>query len=234
MDCGLLSAGHAGQWYISDISITAYFKYILRSLNFQKKTGGTINKKTYVVVDIETTGLSPYFHKITEIAALKMRNHKILDEFHSLVNPKTHIPRFITNLTGINDEMVRDAPTINKVILHFNDFLSDKPFVAHNALFDFGFLDQASRKNLKTYMTNDVICTCILARRLLPDLPRKNMAYVCSHFNITNEKAHRAMGDAAATSKILSRFIRMLEEKGLKNYEDLLDIQAMRKKCMPI
>ncbi|MFH1316805.1 MAG: exonuclease domain-containing protein [Candidatus Woesearchaeota archaeon] len=212
------------------LSITIYFKYILHSLNFQKKNGDTINKKTYVVVDIETTGLSSHYHKITEIAAIKMRNHKKIDEFCTLVNPKVDIPRFITRLTGIDNELVQDAPKIDKVIPHFNEFLSDHPFVAHNAWFDYSFLDHATRKNLKTYLTNDVICTCKLARRLLPDLPRKNMAYVCSHFNITNKKAHRAMGDATATSKILSRFIRMLEERGLKEYEDILDVQARRRR----
>lgn len=187
-----------------------------------------INSKTYVIVDIETTGLSPYRHNITEIAALKMKKHRVVDEFITLVNPGCHVPSFITRLTGINDQMVRGAPPIRKVIPRFLSFLSDNPFVAHNAWFDHSFLDYAARKN-KKFITNDVICTCRLARRLLPDLPRKNLGTVCSHFNIINIKEHRARGDAHATTKIFSNFMKILEEKGVKNYEDLVRFQFRRR-----
>ena len=80
----------------------------------------------YTVLDIETTGLSKYYHKITEIAALKVKDKEIVDEFHTLINPKVLIPPFITRLTGIDNKMVKDAPSISKIMPHFIDFLKEE------------------------------------------------------------------------------------------------------------
>ncbi|MFW5977078.1 MAG: PolC-type DNA polymerase III, partial [Candidatus Nanoarchaeia archaeon] len=90
---------------------------------------------TFVVLDIETTGLSPYTHAITEIAAQKISRGEVVEQFQSLINPQTKIPRFITQLTGITDEMVQDAPLIKDVLLELKEFLADHPVVAHNASF---------------------------------------------------------------------------------------------------
>jgi len=94
----------------------------------------------YIVLDIETTGLSRYIHKITEIAAVKVKDNKIIEEYQTLVNPETKIPRFITRLTGIDNEMVKDAPTINEVMPGLLKFLGNHTIVAHNATFDYGFI----------------------------------------------------------------------------------------------
>jgi len=160
----------------------------------------------YVIVDIETTGLSARRHKITEIAALKYKNNKLIDEFVTLVNPECHIPSFITRLTGINDSMVEDAPTISRIIPDFHKFVSDIPFIAHNATFDFNFLDYAIQIYTQNKMSNDKICTARLARRLLPQLPSKRLGYICQHLDITNEAAHRAKGDALATAQVFNHF----------------------------
>jgi len=148
----------------------------------------------------------------------------VIDEFSTLVNPQYKIPRFITKLTGIDDEMVKDAPKASKSIPLFTNFLDDDPFVAHNAWFDYGFLNANSMKYEDRALTNDVICTCKLARRLLPDLPSKKLGCVCDHFNIKNERAHRAMGDAKATAMVLSKFMKMLDERGIKKHEELLGV----------
>ena len=95
---------------------------------------------TYVVVDIETTGLSKHHHKITEIAAAIVKNRKIKKEFQTLVNPQVKIPGFITKLTGIDNDMVRDAPTITKVMPAVVKFLGKNVFVAHNLLLTMGSL----------------------------------------------------------------------------------------------
>ena len=95
----------------------------------------------FTIVDIETTGLSAYYHKVTEIAALKYRNGKIVKEFSTLVNPEVSISRFITRLTGIDDGMVKDKPKIKEVIPKFYSFLGDSIFVAHAATFDYNFLN---------------------------------------------------------------------------------------------
>src|SRR3989338_1916169 len=150
----------------------------------------------YTVVDIETTGLSRSYHQITEIAALRMRNGRVVDSFESLVNPGVHIPSFITRLTGINNEMVRDAPRIERVLPGFVDFLGKDVFVAHNATFDYGFLEHNARRCGRE-LGNARLCTRKLAHRLFPDLERKRLVDLCSHLDVANLRAHRATGDGA-------------------------------------
>ena len=169
-------------------------------------------KESFVIVDIETTGLSRHRHQITEISAIKYQNGKIIDEFTTLINPETKIPRFITKLTGINNEMVKDAPKIHEIIQDFHDFTKDSHFVAHNATFDFNFLNHATKTHLDQELNNTIICTCKLARRLLPELSNKKLGTVCEHFEINNEQAHRARGDALATTQILSKFLDQAED----------------------
>ncbi len=176
---------------------------------------------TYVVVDIETTGLSKNYHKITEIAALNVKNGTIKKEFHTLVNPQVKIPSFITKLTGINNEMVKDAPTIGEVIPKFVKFSNNKIFVAHNAMFDYGFLSNAAMQQ-QLELKTETLCTRKLANRLLPDLASKRLGSLCEHFNIVNESEHRAMGDAKATVHVLNNFNSMLEQRGIKTPQDLL------------
>jgi len=182
---------------------------------------------TFTVIDIETTGLSAYYHKITEISAIRF-NGKIKKEFNTLVNPEVEIPRFITKLTGIDNSMVKDAPTIDEVIPKFHKFLGSNVFVAHNATFDYNFLNFAINKHLETNLSNDKLCTCKLARRLLPDLPSKKLSSVYDHFEIINESAHRARGDALSTVKILENFLSILDEKGIKKTSDIVKFQSSK------
>ena len=148
-----------------------------------------LKNSEYVVLDLETTWLIPYREWITEIAAIKCKNWKIIDEFQTLINPEKHIPNWIVRLTWITNEMVADAPTINEVMPIFSDFLKDDIIVWHNVSFDFR-----------------LICTLKLARKLLPELPNKKLWTICEYFWITNERAHRAMWDTRATLKILQRY----------------------------
>jgi len=182
----------------------------------------------FTIVDIETTGLSAYYHKITEIAALKYRNGKIVKEFSTLVNPEVSISRFITRLTGIDDDMVKDKPKINEVIPKFYSFLGESPFVAHSATFDYKFLDHALSRNMDVNLTNHKICTCKLARRLLPELPSKRLSSLCEHFKIRNDNAHRARSDAIATYKIFHNFLEMMKENEIEDIKDILKFQKSR------
>ena len=175
----------------------------------------------YTVVDIETTGLSKNYHKITEIAAVKMRNGTVKDEFSQLVNPGVRIPSFITRLTGIDNAMVKDAPPVEEVIPGFHKFLGDDVFVAHNATFDFGFLHK-NALDRQIILSNERLCTRKLANRLLPDLPSKRLAMLCEHFRIENERAHRAMGDARATALVLNNFLEILKERGITERDEVL------------
>lgn len=175
----------------------------------------------YVIVDIETTGLSRHFNKITEIAAARIVDGEIKREFQTLVNPRERIPRFITNLTGIDNELVKHAPTIQGVMPAFVKFLGSHVFVAHNATLDFGFLSHNARHR----MENDRLCTRKLANRLLPDLHSKRLGVVCEHLKVKNIQAHRAMGDVHATVDVFNTFLRMLEDRGIEETRDILKFE---------
>ncbi len=178
----------------------------------------------YTVVDIETTGLSKNYHRITEIAAAKIRHGEIAESYQTLINPQVQIPPFITNLTGINNAMVKHAPTINQVIPGFMDFLGKDVFVAHNAAFDFGFLEHNGRLHGQP-LVSPRLCTRKLANRLYPELPRKRLADLCSHLNITNVQAHRAMGDVQATVKVFNNMLSILQEKGIREVPEVLKFE---------
>jgi len=181
------------------------------------------------IVDIETTGLSRYKHKITEIAAVKVRNGEIVKEFSTLVNPECHIPSFITRLTGITDELVADAPKVKDALQSFLEFAEDDHLVAHNAAFDHGFLSHFAKEQLGVELSTNKICTRKLATRLLPHLPGKKLSDLCTHFNIVNEQAHRALADVHATHHALNHMCLMLCKCGIKDVDSLQKFE-----CMPV
>ncbi len=180
----------------------------------------------FTVLDIETTGLSKYMHKITEIAAVKIKGKKIIGRYQTLVNPEEPIPGFITRLTGINDEMVKDAPKIQSVLPEFLDFLGSSTIIAHNATFDYGFINYNMEKHLDLSLENDKICTRRLANRLLPDLPSKRLKHLCETFEIENVQAHRAMSDVNATLEVFKKFCLLLELADIKSKEDIMKFQS--------
>ena len=175
----------------------------------------------FIVLDIETTGLSPYMHKITEIAAIKIQNGQVLDSFQTLINPQTPIPGFITRLTGITNDMVKDAPLIKDVLVELKHFIQDNHIVAHNATFDFNFLTHNFSKYLGEPLVNKTICTRKLASRILPHLPSKKLSSLCEYYDVINESAHRAMGDTQATTTIFNKFCEELKSLGCKTSQDL-------------
>ena len=181
----------------------------------------------YTVIDIETTGLSKGYHQITEIAAAKIRSGEIVDSYQTLINPKVSIPHFITGLTGITNEMVKDCPTIDKVLPTFVDFLGKDIFVAHNATFDHGFLDENLKRHHGQNLENTKLCTRKLAYRLFPELPRRRLADLCQHLNIPNYQAHRAMGDVVATSQVFINMLGILHQKGISQVDDVLTFEKM-------
>ncbi len=171
-----------------------------------------IVQTTFVVVDVETTGLSPRDGGITEIAMIKVRNGLLWDEYSTLVNPLIPIPFDITSLTGIDDEMVADAPTAEEVAPVIAEFLGDGVFTAHNAPFDLGFVNSTLSKGRIDRIQNPVLCTCKLARRLLPSLFSKSLGPVAKQLGIKNSHRHRASGDAYATAQVLIHFLNRLEK----------------------
>ena len=177
----------------------------------------------FIILDFETTGLSKTMHKITEVAALKVRNGEIVDKFETLVNPLCKIPKHITGITGITNEMVKDSPTIDTVLKDFLGFVGDGIIVAHNAEFDYGFLSHHAQEILNHKVENHKLCTRKLARRLLPDIKKRSLSEICKHLEIYNESAHRAMGDVKATFQVFNKFKEMMYSSGINKPEEMID-----------
>ena len=189
-----------------------------------------INDATFVVVDVETTGMSAIDDRITEIAMMKVQDGKLIDEFSTLINPLLTIPAFITSLTGIDNVMVHDAPTAREVVPFIAEFLGNAVFVAHNAPFDWGFVSHTARRERGIELSNKQLCTVRLSSRILPHLPSKSLGPVAEHLNITIPERHRASGDAYATSLVLVKYLSYVQKKeGLKTVEELLKYQFSRK-----
>ncbi len=181
-------------------------------MNSDLLSSQSIAETTFVVVDVETTGLSPREGGITEIAMVKVRNGLIHDEYTTLVNPLQPIPYSITVMTGIDDEMVVGAPTAEMVASEIAEFLGCGVFTAHNAQFDLGFVNHTLSKGNIAPIENPILCTCKLARHMLPNLSSKSLGPVTKQLGIRNSHRHRAAGDAFATAEVLIRFLRRLEE----------------------
>lgn len=155
----------------------------------------------YVVLDTETTGLSAREGSIIEIGIVKVENYEETDTFSSFINPGEPITPFITNLTGITDEMLADAPGIREVLPEILRFIGDKPVIAHNAGFDIGFMTATCQKVLGEPFRNDYLDTVRMSRKLFPEMPRHRLVDLVNRFGINTEVFHRALSDAADTQK---------------------------------
>ena len=188
-----------------------------------------INEAHYVVVDVETTGMSPVDDRITEIAMMKVHNGSLVDEFSTLVNPLRTIPAYITSMTGIDNLMVRDAPTAREVAPFITEFLEGTVFVAHNASFDWGFVTKTVMRERGIQLSNPQLCTVRLSKRILPQLPSKSLGPVARHLDVKIPERHRASGDAYATALILVKYLSYVEKReGVKTVGDLLKYQSGR------
>jgi DNA polymerase III subunit epsilon len=160
-----------------------------------------------VMLDFETTGLSPSSgDRITEVAALRIQDGRIVDRFVRLVNCEVRIPAFITHLTGITQEMVDSAPCVSTVIPELIDFIGDDTLSAHNASFDEKFLRAESRALGLQPKYRRMVCSLKLARRLFPGLPSYKLGFLSSALGIRfSGQAHRAEADAEASANVLLR-----------------------------
>jgi DNA polymerase-3 subunit alpha (Gram-positive type) len=177
-----------------------------------------LNETGFVVFDLETTGAKAPPCRITEIGAFRVQHGFVTESFHTLVNPQTPIPPFITSLTGISDAMVAGAPLFEDVAEHFLDFIGDSVLVAHNARFDMGFLNHEVGRIYEDYrLANPSLCTVQLSRRLLPDIVNHKLKTVASHFSIDLINHHRASDDAHATARIFVNLLEDLRVAGIQN-----------------
>jgi len=182
-----------------------------------------LEEASFTVVDLETTGGRAGPGAIIEIGAWKMAGRRLLESYQTLVRPHRAIPHFITGLTSISNEMVRAAPRIDEVLPAFRAFLGDSVMVAHNAAFDFSFLDFEFRRIFGIGLNNPVLCTLRMARRFMPSLKRKRLDALAEHFGLSTEGRHRGLGDARMAAEILSIFIEMAAKMGLTRLDRLID-----------
>ncbi len=158
--------------------------------------------QTYVVVDIETTGGGRSTHRITEIGALKVKGGKVIDEFQTLLNPERHIPSGITRLTGITNDMVKNAPKFEVIADDFKTFMEGAIFVAHNVNFDYGFIREEYSR-LGRPFRYPKLCTVASMRQYYPGLKSYSLANLCREFSIDLNGHHRALIDARAATELL-------------------------------
>ena len=160
----------------------------------------------YTIIDIETTGNGYKGSKITEISIFVFDGKKTVDEFTTLINPKQNIPTFITNLTGITNAMVRNAPGFFEVAKKIEEITKDTIFVAHNVNFDYNII-QAEFKSLGFDFKRKKLCTVRLTRKIIPGLSSYSLGNICTSENIPINGRHRAKGDAEATTELFRRLI---------------------------
>ncbi len=161
---------------------------------------------SYVVFDLETTGLEANKDEIIEIGACKIVNGRIDEQFSTFVKPSKKLPKEIITLTGITDEMLANAPTINYVLPDFYKFCYGSTLVAHNTQFDIGFIYNASKK-LSYNFNNPLMDTLEMSHKKLPGLKNYKLGTIVDKLNIVLDNAHRAINDATATAKV---FIKLM------------------------
>ncbi|MCF7361684.1 DNA polymerase III subunit epsilon [Vibrio diazotrophicus] len=169
-----------------------------------------------VVLDFETTGLSPNLgDRAIEIGAVKLVDGEIVDSFQQLMNPGFRVSSFIESYTGITNNMLRTAPSCDEVMAAFSEFIADENLIAHNASFDKRFLD-AELERINCSYSGEFACSLLVARRLIPDAPSHKLGELVRYKNIENNGVfHRALADAQMTAHLWLRMVEDLEQAGI-------------------
>ncbi|MGM0827216.1 MAG: PolC-type DNA polymerase III [Bacillota bacterium] len=182
-----------------------------------------LEDSTYIVFDVETTGLSAVYDTIIELAAVKIRDGEVIDKFESFANPHHPLSATTIELTGITDDMVQTAPDINDVLHDYHKWAGEDILVAHNASFDMGFLNTGYQKAGLPKATNPVIDTLELARLLYPQFKNHRLNTLAKKFDIELTQHHRAIYDAETTGYLLLKMLKDAVEKGITNHNQFND-----------
>ncbi len=180
-----------------------------------------LSEATYVVFDIETTGLSITYDTLIEIAGVKVRNGAILSKFSEFIDPKREVSAFTENLTGITNQMVKGKRTIKEVLKDFHEFTKDTILVAHNADFDLGFLYFNYRNLGISNQINPSIDTLTLAKVLLPTKKQFSLNRLAKEFKVPLDNHHRAINDAEATTEVFLHLLRRVKKQGFNRFKDM-------------
>lgn len=194
-----------------------------RAPNVERRTAGdALSALSFSVVDVETTGGSPWFgHRITEFAAVRVCGGEIVDVYETLVNPERPIPLWVTALTRITPAMVREAPRFGEVAPRIVDALRGSVFVAHNATFDWRFVSMEVQRTTGERLDGHRLCTVKLARGLRLQLRSRSLDHLSYYYGVENRARHRAGGDALATAQILIRMLGEARSRGIERFAEL-------------
>lgn len=168
----------------------------------------------YVLLDLETTGYYPS-SEIIEFGLLKVVNNQVTEIKHSLIKPPQKIPKNITNLTGISNEDVVNAPLLQSYIPEVLSFIDNNIVIAHNAHFDINFLYDATFKHLNSEFKNDFVDTLRISRRLFPRFPKHSLEYLALNIPLENKNGHRALTDCQATFDLVNVLKTKIESEGI-------------------
>lgn len=183
----------------------------------------------FVVFDVETTGSKVPPGRMIEIGMYRVSEGRVADEFITLVNPGTAIPPFISQLTGITESMVAEAPPFAEIASDLLNFIGDSVLVAHNSGFDMGFLNHEIGLVHKDYrVANPCLCTVKLSRKLLPDIENHKLKTVADHYEVDLRNHHRAGPDARATAHIFINLLTQLRETGVNDLKSVRRIASQR------
>ena len=179
--------------------------HLIQSINKIKEFYDS--EKTFCAIDTETTGLNCSKERVIEIGAVKFNNKGIIDTFSTLLNPQIDIPLYCTELTGITNELLKDAPYANEIIPKFRQFCNDSILIAHNAQFDLRFINAESERLKLTPLTNQAVDTLRLSRILLPLNQSWKQTNLANQFSIEVKSAHRAFDDARVCMELFKILI---------------------------
>jgi DNA polymerase III subunit epsilon len=196
--------------------------WVLASTEMVIATDHSIDDLGYVVVDVETTGTRALDgDRITEVAVVDVRGGQAKVVFDSLINPERPIPGYISELTNITHDMVKNAPVFADVAPQLAAVLEGNIFVAHNAAFDWRFISLEMQRATGRPLAGTRLCTVRMARRLLPTLRRRSLDAVTAFYGISITARHRAGGDAIATAEVLTRLLSAARDLGIMSFDEL-------------
>ena len=214
--------GLDGRWMLAHPAAARVATLRSRSYSASRFADEPLQKLSYVVVDTETTGGRAWSgDRITEIAAVVVREGQIVELFETLVNPQRPIPYFITQLTNITWDMVKDKPTFDRVAPEVMRVLEGNVFVAHNMMFDWRFVTSELSRSTGRKLQGRRLCTVKMARKVLPQLSRRSLDHVARYYGVEIHGRHRAGGDALATAKCMLRMLSDLGDRGCTTWGDL-------------
>jgi len=181
----------------------------------------------FVVLDVEAVTVRSLPARIIELGAYRLRGGEIVGEFETLINPEVPLPRFISSLTGISDDMLKHAPLFSAIVRSWLDFAGDAVLVAHNSDFDLRLLNREIGRCFRGYcMRNAELCTVDLARRLVRNSDGHNLDALADHFGFEISRRHRAAGDAFATARLFIQLLDQLEAHGVRTLAEARDFRA--------